>query len=203
VTHEIVAAAQVDRRGRVNNIALRKRDGGMIRLPGQGGMADVANMHRDYVLYVTRHSPLSVVDAVEIVSSARALLTPAEREPHGYRTGRAIVITNLCVFALDASTRELVVVETMPGVTREQIREATGFAVTFAADCRETATPTAATLAVLRERVDPLGLRRLEFVGAKDRGGLIAEILRGDRAFVERCLEAAGDRGPAGGGDGA
>ena len=29
VTHEIVAAAQVDRRGRVNTIALRKRDGGL------------------------------------------------------------------------------------------------------------------------------------------------------------------------------
>ena len=75
VTHEIVAAAQVDRRGRVNTIALRKRDGGVIRLPGQGGMADVANMHRDYLLYITRHSVQSVVDEVEIASSARGLLT--------------------------------------------------------------------------------------------------------------------------------
>lgn len=190
VTNEIVAAAQVDRRGRVNNIALRKRDGSLIRLPGQGGMADVANMHRDYVLYVTRHSPLSIVDAVETASSARGLLTRAEREPHGYRTGRSLVITNLCVFAVDASTRELVVVETMPGVTREQIHEATGFAVTFAEDCRETPLPSAETLAVLRERIDPLGLRRLEFISAKDRGGLIAEILRADRTAVERCLAA-------------
>ena len=101
VTHEIVGAAQVDRRGRVNTIALRKRDGGLIRLPGQGGMADVANMHRDYLLYVPRHSVQSLVDEVEVVSSARGLLTPAEREPMGYRTGEALVFTDLCVFRLD------------------------------------------------------------------------------------------------------
>ena len=101
VTHEIVGAAQVDRRGRVNTIALRKRDGGIIRLPGQGGMADVANMHRDYLLYVPRHSVQSLVEEVEIASSARGLLTPAEREPHGYRTGKALVFTDLCVFQLD------------------------------------------------------------------------------------------------------
>ena len=116
VTHEIVAAAQVDRRGRVNTIALRKRDGATIRLPGQGGMADVANMHRDYVLYVTRHSPQSVVEAVETASSARGLLTKAERSAAGYRTGRALVFTDLCVFRLDQATRQLVVAETMPGV---------------------------------------------------------------------------------------
>ena len=198
VTHEIVAAAQVDRRGRVNTIALRKRDGGFIRLPGQGGMADVANMHRDYLLYITRHSTQSIVDEVEIASSARGLLTQAEREPHGYRTGRALVITDLCVFQLDPSTRELVVVETMPGVTREQIRDATGFVVKFDADCRETALPSAETLAILRDRIDPLGLRRLEFVSAKERGGLIAEILAADRVAVERCIAAqASPRGEA------
>lgn len=198
VTHEIVAAAQVDRRGRVNTIALRKPSGGMIRLPGQGGMADVANMHRDYLLYITRHSPLSIVDAVETASSSRGLLTPAEREPHGYRTGRALIITDLCVFELDPSTRELVVVETMPGVTRDQIRDATGFAVAFSADCRDTALPSAETLAVLRERIDPLGLRRLEFVSAKERGALIAEILSADHSAVERCIAASKQLGQPG-----
>lgn len=190
VTHEIVAAAQVDRRGRVNTIALRKPSGGIIRLPGQGGMADVANMHRDYLLYITRHSVQSVVDEVEIASSARGLLTKSEREPYGYRTGRALVITDLCVFELDPSTRGLVVIETMPGVTRDRIRDATGFAVSFSADCRETALPSAEMLAILRDRIDPLGLRRLEFVSAKERGALIAEILRADRAAVERCIAA-------------
>ena len=190
VTHEIVGAAQVDRRGRVNTIALRKPSGGLIRLPGQGGMADVANMHRDYLLYIPRHSVQSLVDEVEIVSSARGLLTPAERDPMGYRTGKALVFTDLCVFRLDQTSRELTVIETMPGITHRQIRDATGFAVTFDADCLEVPLPSNDTLAILRNRIDPLGLRRLEFVSAKDRGALIAEILAADRAMVERCIAA-------------
>ncbi|TPK51631.1 MULTISPECIES: CoA-transferase [unclassified Mesorhizobium] len=190
VTHEIVGAAQVDRHGRVNTIALRKPSGGLIRLPGQGGMADVANMHRDYLLYIPRHSIQSLVNEVEIVSSARGLLTAAEREPMGYRTGRALVFTDLCVFRLDETSRELIVIETMPGVTQQQIRDATGFAVSFDACCREVSLPSDSTLAILRNRIDPLGLRRLEFVSAKERGALIAEILEADRAMVERCIAA-------------
>ncbi|TIT23883.1 MAG: CoA-transferase [Mesorhizobium sp.] len=190
VTHEIVGAAQVDRRGRVNTIALRKRDGSLIRLPGQGGMADVANMHRDYLLYVPRHSVQSLVEAVEIASSARGLLTQAEREPMGYRTGAALVFTDLCIFRLDRQSRQLAVIETMPGVTRQQVQDATGFALTFDADCREVALPSNETLDILRNRIDPLGLRRLEFVSAKERGALIAEILAADRLMVERCIAA-------------
>ncbi|TIQ38818.1 MAG: CoA-transferase [Mesorhizobium sp.] len=195
VTHEIVGAAQVDRRGRVNTIALSKPSGGLLRLPGQGGMADVANMHRDYLLYVPRHSVQSLVDEVEIASSARGLLTPTERDPMGYRTGKALVFTDLCVFRLDQTSRELIVIETMPGVTRRQVRDATGFAVTFDADCREVPMPSGDTLVALRSRVDPLGLRRLEFVSAKERGALIADILAADRAMVDRCIAA--QRSPA------
>lgn len=188
VTHEIVAAAKVDRRGRVNTIAIDKPSGGVIRLPGQGGMADVANMHRDYLLYVPRHSPLSVVNEVEIASSARGLLTEAERAPHGYRTGHAFVFTDLCVFRLDPETRELIVAETMPGISQQRVREATAFPVSFDPDCREVALPDPAVLSVLRNRIDPLGLRRLEFVSAKERTALLNEILALDRDVVERCL---------------
>jgi glutaconate CoA-transferase subunit A len=72
------------------------------------------------------------------------------------------------------------VTETMPGVARETIVAETGFKVIFARDCREMAAPTTHELKILREEIDPLGIRRLEFVGAKDRGGLLDEILRRD-----------------------
>lgn len=184
VTHEIIAAAQVDAQARVNNIRLSKKDGGFVRLPGQGGMADVANMHRDYVLYVTRHSPLALVKEVDIASCGRAYVTDDERRARGYRPGRGRLITDLCVFGLDPGTRELVVIEVFPGVTRARITEATGFPVRFAADCVELPQPDREVLQVLRERIDPFGLRRLEFVGARDRGALLDEIIANDRTFV-------------------
>jgi glutaconate CoA-transferase, subunit A len=190
VTHEIIAAAQVDARARVNNLRLRKKGGGFVRLPGQGGMADVANMHRDCVLYVTRHTPLALVPEVEIASSGRAYVGDAERRARGYRPGRVRLITDLCVFGLDPESRELVVIETFPGVTPARIAEATGFPVRFAAGCVELPDPDRDLLRVLRERIDPFGLRRLEFVGARDRGALLDEIIAKDRAFVAELCRA-------------
>ena len=180
VTHEIIGAAQIDAYGRTNNLELVKPSGGRLRLPGQGGMSDVANMHRHYVVYVPRHSRMALVDNVETVSSARGLITAEERRHAGYRPGDVFLITNLCLFRFHEAEGQLVVMETMPGVKRETIVAETGFKVIFAPDCREMAAPTAHELKVLREEIDPLGIRRLEFVGAKDRGALLDEILRRD-----------------------
>ena len=181
VTHEIIGAAQVDRRGRVNNIELVKPSGTPLRLAGQGGMADVANMHAHSVLYITRHSPQSVVEQVDVASSARGL-TGAARAAAGYRPGRVRVLTNLCLFELDEGTGDLTVTERLPGVTPDDITANSGFTPRFATTCTEMAVPDAATLTLLRERIDPLGLRRLEFVPARDRADLLADIIARDRA---------------------
>jgi glutaconate CoA-transferase subunit A len=180
VTHEIIGAAQIDARGRTNNLELAKPSGGRLRLPGQGGMSDVANMHRNYVVYVPRHSPMALVDSVETVSSARGLIAADERMRAGYRPGDIFLVTNLCLFRFDETEGQLVVLETMPGITRETIVAETGFKVIFAENCHEMAAPTAHELKMLREQIDPLGIGRLEFVGAKDRRALLDEILRRD-----------------------
>ena len=91
----------------------------------------------NYVIYVTRHAPLSLVAEVDIVSCGRGYVTDAEREARGYRPGVVRLITDLCVFELDRQSRQLVVVEIFPGVSRDRIAEATGFPVRFSPDCRE------------------------------------------------------------------
>ena len=98
VTCEVVTVAQVDRRARTNNIELTSPSGRRIRLPGQGGMADVADMHQDFILYLTRHSPLTLVESVARVSAARTLTDPAARRRAGLRPGVIRLITNLGVF---------------------------------------------------------------------------------------------------------
>lgn len=195
VTHEIVGAAQVDAQGFTNNIELTKPSGGKLRLPGQGGMADVANMHRDYVIYVPRHSRQALVEKVEVVSSGRGVLTPEDRAAAGYREGDIYLITNLCLFRYDADEGQLVVVEILPGVSRTEIEENTGFKVIFAPDCREVEPPTTHELEVLRERIDPMGIRRLEFVGARERGDLLDEVLQSDRQALRNVLGLPGTDG--------
>lgn len=191
VTHEIVGTAQIDAQGRTNTIEITKPSGSMLRLPGQGGMADVANMHRDFVVYVPRHSPAALVEAVEVVSAGRGVLNDADRIAAGYRPGVVELFTNLCVFRYDHGAGQLVVIETMPGVSRDEIVDNTGFKVIFDPDCHEVAPPSAHDLFMLRYHVDPLGLRRLEFVSARDRAAIIDDVLARDRAVTDRVIGAA------------
>ncbi len=185
ITHETIAAAQIDRSGRVNNIQVTSPSGRAIRLPGQGGMADVANMHRHFLLYVPRHSPLALVDAVEVTSASRALLTDRERIGAGLRPGVVKLVTNLGVFELDHASRQLELVGLHHGVTLEALQRETGFEVLVSDRCVSLAPPTDEELAVLRTEVDPLGLCRLEFVPASQRAGLLAEVIASEQAWAD------------------
>ncbi|WP_306119083.1 MULTISPECIES: CoA-transferase [unclassified Roseitalea] len=191
ITHEIVGTAQIDAQGRTNTIGLTKPSGGMLRLPGQGGMADVANMHQNFIVYVPRHAPAAMVETVEVVSAGRGLISAAEREAAGYRPGAIMVFTNMCVFRYDEAVGQLVVAELMPGATREDVQANTGFKVIFAEDVADVAPPTAKELFALRHEVDPIGLRRLEFVSARERGAILDDIIARDRAATERITGLA------------
>lgn len=180
VTHEVVGAAQVDSHMATNNLWLTKADGGRVRLPGQGGMADVANLHRNFTIYLPRHSPRNTVPAVEQVSAQRVWRDAATRVAYGLQPGSMRVLTNLCIFEPDADSGELVVTSIHPGVDRTEIEGATGFEVRYAQHCRETPAPTAAELHALRTVVDPLGIRDLDFVAARERDVLIEKILQSE-----------------------
>jgi glutaconate CoA-transferase subunit A len=185
VSHEVIMAAQIDRSGATNNIEVVTPSGRRVRLPGQGGMADVANMHQNFLLYVTRHSPLAFVERVDIVSAARGLLGDQERRDAGLRPGTVRVVTNLCVFELDHASRRLHVVALHPGVELDDVQQATGFDVVAAADCGRTPLPGERELALLRTEIDPLGVCRLEFVAGRDRAGLLHELIDGEAAWLE------------------
>lgn len=185
VSHEIVGAAQVDRHGRVNTLRIDRPDGGFIRLPGQGGMADVANMHQTFIIYLPRQTARALVEGVDFVSAARGVIDPAERERLGYRQGPVKLFTNLGVLELSPNTGELEVTELFPGVTRDDVQKNTGFPVRFADTVATIDEPDAETLRILREEIDPIGLRRLEFAAARDRDALLDEVIQSDRAITE------------------
>jgi crotonobetainyl-CoA:carnitine CoA-transferase CaiB-like acyl-CoA transferase len=57
-------------------------------------------------------------------------------------------------------------------------------------DLAEHEDPARDVLNLLRSEVDPLGLRRLEFLAARDRASLFDEIIGADRTFVENALRS-------------
>jgi glutaconate CoA-transferase subunit A len=189
VTHEVVGSAQVDRLGRTNNVWLTSPGGKRIRLPGQGGMADVANMHQNFVVYVPRHSPQSMVNDVPFASAARGVIDPAERRRHGWQEGYVRVITNLAVFEQDLQSRELELIALNPGVTLDQVREATGFPVSARTGLTALAPPTSQELALIRSEIDPLAMRQIEFVAARDRTPLLDRIINSEEALIHQLLE--------------
>jgi glutaconate CoA-transferase subunit A len=189
VTHEVVGSAQVDRFARTNNVWLTSPSGKRIRLPGQGGMADVANMHKNFVVYVPRHSPQSMVADVQFNSASRGVLEPEERLRCGWQNGYVRVITNLGVFELNAKFGELELIGLNPGVELRQVQEATGFPVRVAANTQTLAPPTDEELTLIRDEIDPLAMRRLEFVAGRERTPLLEQIIDSEETLIHDLLK--------------
>jgi glutaconate CoA-transferase subunit A len=176
VTHEVVGAAQLDRQGATNNVAVRKPDGTNVRLPGQGGMADVANLHAQFLIYLPRQSARNTVERVDVRSAARV------------RPGTMAVLTDLGWFERDEASGTLVLTLLHPGVELDEVRDRTGWTLEVAGDLQRTPAPTAEELTGLRERVDPLGVRRLDFAAAAERGPLIDELLDREEQLLGAIL---------------
>jgi glutaconate CoA-transferase, subunit A len=184
VTHEVVSAGQIDRLGRANNIEITRPGRGPLRLPGQGGMADVANFHHNFLLYLTRHSPRTLVDQVDYASAARGLPGDDERRAAGLAPGYVRLVTNLAVFQLEQASHELELVSLHPGVSMEQVQASTGFPLRLSARIGITEPPTREELELLRGEIDPLGLRRLEFMAGRERYPFIADLLDREEAAL-------------------
>jgi glutaconate CoA-transferase, subunit A len=190
ITHEVITVAQIDVRGRTNN-AWIESGGRRIRLPGQGGMADVANLHKNFALYLTRHSPERFVEAVTYCTAARGLLTDAERIRSGLQPGRVRLISDLGIFELDHDKRRFRVVSLHPKVTLGQVLQGTAGELLIGDSLGVTEPPSKEQLHLIRGCIDPFGIRRLEFVPSKERLGLIEQILHAEEELVLEITEAA------------
>jgi glutaconate CoA-transferase, subunit B len=146
-----LGAAQMDRYGNVNTTVIGDYSAPRTRLPGGGGAPEIAT-HCGEVFVTLRHSRRALVEKVDFVTSLGFGPTGRERSRLGVATrGPTLVITDLCILKPEAASRELVATSIHPGVTRETLRESTGWELRFAADVAETAPPTGAELEVLRD----------------------------------------------------
>ena len=191
VSFEVVSVAQIDGSGRTNNREVVTPSGRRLRLPGQGGMADVANMHQHFVIYLPRQSKLNTPERVDFSTAARRIVGAAERESAGYRPGVVMLVTNLAVFKLDEGSGRFRVHEVFPWTTMDELRDTTGFdlRLTSLEGIPVVPPPTTAELDALRRRVDPLGIRRLEFVPSRERGPLLESTIRAEADLALRVLE--------------
>ena len=132
-----LGAAQIDRCGALNSTVIGSYEEPRVRLPGGGGAPEIAAMARE-VIVLLRQSKRSFVERVDFRSSV----------PGGQPL---VVITDLGVLRPDPGTRELVLTHVHPGVSAEQVREATGWELRVGEELAETEPPSEEELRVLRE----------------------------------------------------
>ncbi|ALO13252.1 Coenzyme A transferase [Streptomyces venezuelae] len=159
--HVMMGASQIDRYGNQNiscigDWALPKR-----QLLGVRG-APVNTLNNPVSYWVPKHSPRVFVERVDMVSGV-GYDRAAAAGPSATRYHRIPeVVSDLGVFDFDTPDRSMRLRSLHPGVTVEQVTAATGFALTVPDDVPYTREPTAEELRLIREEIDPKGLRERE-----------------------------------------
>jgi glutaconate CoA-transferase subunit B len=146
-----LGGAQIDRFANINSTVIGDYARPKVRLPGAGGAPEIASCCGQ-IFVIMRQTPRSFVPKVDFITSFGHGEGGNHRQRLGLRTaGPSLVVTDLCQMRPDPETKELTVVSIHAGVTREQIVQATGWPVRFAAAVDETPPPTETELATLRD----------------------------------------------------
>ncbi|WUW25440.1 CoA-transferase [Streptomyces sp. NBC_01463] len=159
--HVMMGASQIDRHGNQNISCIGPWAKPVRQLLGVRG-APVNTLNNPTSYWVPKHSSRVFVEHVDMVSGvgyARA----AAAGPSATRYHRIPeVVSNLGVFDFETPDRTMRLRSLHPGVSVEQAAGATGFALTIPDEVPFTRDPTAAELRLIREVIDPKGLRERE-----------------------------------------
>ena len=152
-----LGALEVDQYGNANGTEVRGPDGRSRRLGGGGGANDLASHAKSMVLIV-RHEPRKLVERVFHLTSPGFIDGPDSRRRAGLSGGGPRrVITDKCVFGFDAATGRLKLLSIHPGVSHDELRGATGFALEIPAGVPVSRVPTQEEVRIIREELDPAG----------------------------------------------
>jgi acyl CoA:acetate/3-ketoacid CoA transferase beta subunit len=112
--------------------------------------------------WVPNHNPRSFVAKVDVVSGVgydrAAELGPVASRFHEIRR----VVSNLGVFDFETDDHRMRIRSVHPGVTVAEIQEATAFELVVPDDVSDSRLPTLDELQLIREVIDPKGLRHTE-----------------------------------------
>ncbi|MGI5132265.1 CoA-transferase subunit beta [Pseudonocardia sp. CA-107938] len=159
--HVMMGPVQLDRYGNANLSAIGDFDRPKRALLGmRGAPGNTVNHPTSY--WVPRHGTRVFVEKVDVVCGI------------GYDTAKAAgptalqfldlrrVVTNLGVLDFGGPDHAMRLVFTHPGVTVEEVQEATGFPLALADEVATTPLPTPVELQLIREVIDPKALRERE-----------------------------------------
>jgi acyl CoA:acetate/3-ketoacid CoA transferase beta subunit len=169
---EFFRPGQVDAFGNFNNVFM----GGTyeqprLRLPGSGGIADVTVFEEQIYLYVPRHGRHTFVEQLDFRSGLGHY--PQRKMGAGPRR----LISDLGVFDFGGANGRMCLLTHHSHTTPQHIQSKTGFPLLIADNVRPTQPPSEQELKLLREEIDPLGIRQLETLRGAHRRRKLQAIL--------------------------
>lgn len=160
--HVMMGAGQIDRYGNQNISCIGDWERPARQLLGVRG-APVNTLNNPVSYWIPRHSVRVFVERVDMVSGVGHDRAEAAGVTRFHRLPR--VVSDLGVFDFQTPDRSMRLASLHPGVTVDQVRDATGFALAVPDDVPYTREPSAEELRLIREVIDPAGLRDREVRG--------------------------------------
>ncbi|MFX1343640.1 MAG: CoA-transferase subunit beta [Promethearchaeota archaeon] len=177
-TIEFFRPAQIDQYGNTNNICIGDWNKPKIRLPGAAGILDFSMFYaRGSFLYTPRHNSRTFVPA-EKLDFISGVGFPEGKISICGGSGPQCVITNLAYLNFDNDTKRMRLGTIHPNVDIESVNESTGFELIIPEKLIETKPPTIKEIKLLREKVDPLDIRKLEVFSGNEREELLEDIIQ-------------------------
>jgi acyl CoA:acetate/3-ketoacid CoA transferase beta subunit len=154
--HVMMGASQVDRFGNQNIACIGEHAKPKAQLLGvRGAPGNTVNHTTSY--WVPKQSARVFVERVDMVSGVGYDRAKGLRY-HGLR----FVVTDLAVFDFETPDHSMRLRSVHPGVTADDVQAAAGFELAVRDGVPETRAPTADELRLIREVLDPRGLRDKE-----------------------------------------
>jgi len=152
----LLGGAEVDRFGNVNSTEVLNDAGGLTRLPGSGGAADIASLARRTVILLA-HEKRRLVERVRFRTSPGYGDGPGFRERAGLPPGGpTAIVTTHAVFRFDRAIAEGYLYEVYPGVTVDHVLVGMSWTPRIAQPLGMTRPFSGEEVAALR-RIDPNG----------------------------------------------
>lgn len=152
------SAAQVDKYGNCNTVAIGDYNRPRVRLVGPINQPGHFSLFGREII-IMPHEKRNFVDRVDFISGAGYLDGPGARERRGlHRGGPCMILTDKAIFRFAPETRLAVLASVHPGIDVDEVVASTGYTHDFVpATVGVTPAPTAEELRLLRQVIDPSG----------------------------------------------
>jgi acyl CoA:acetate/3-ketoacid CoA transferase beta subunit len=159
--HVMMTPSQIDAFGNVNISAIGNHAKPRAQLLGaRGAPGNTVSHPTSY--WVPRHSPRVFAPKVDLVAGV-GWDSAAKAGPAATRYMRLRrVVSNLASFDWDPDSHRMRLLSVHPGVTLDEVVAATGFDLVIGDEVPATRAPTAEELRLIREVIDPNGMRHRE-----------------------------------------